>query len=79
MSVLFPVAPSRQRVQHVLQVRRQADSEFHAPAVARMLEREPRGVKKRALQARHRADIAGHAPVHAAVQRSRRRWDGRSR
>ena len=43
--------------------------ELHAPAVARMREREPCRVKKRALQARHRADIAGHAPVHAAVQR----------
>src|SRR5580765_5275560 len=34
-----------------------------------MLEREPFRVKKRALQAGHRADIAWHAPVNATVHR----------
>src|SRR6266571_5343163 len=69
MSFSFAVAPSRQRVQYFLQVWRQADRKFDAPAVARMLERDPFRMKKRALQAGHRANVARHAPVNATVHR----------
>src|SRR6476619_1605488 len=56
-------------VKHALQVRRQLAFKFHPPAVGGMLEREPRGVEKRPVEMRDRAQIAGHAPVDAAVER----------
>ena len=34
-----------------------------------MREHEPRGVQKRALEVRHGAKVARHAPAHAAVER----------
>src|SRR4051794_28548395 len=34
-----------------------------------MGEREPRGVEKRPVEVSHRANVAGHAAVHAAVER----------
>ena len=37
--------------------------------LARMRERQPRGVQERPLEPLHGADVARHAPVDAAVQR----------
>src|SRR5438132_12007201 len=69
MSVLLAIEPSWNRAEHILQVRRQIRCELHPPAVARVVEREARGVQKRPLQMRHGADVARHAPLHTAVQR----------
>ena len=56
-------------VEHRSQVVGQRRDELHAAAVARMRERQPRGVQERPLEPLHGADVARHAPVHAAVQR----------
>jgi hypothetical protein len=53
----------------VLQVRRQIAGERHASSVARVCERQTRGVQKRAVQVQHRADVARHTAVDAAVER----------
>ena len=53
--------------------------ELHPPAVGRMREHQPRGVQERPLEMRHRAQVAGHAPVDAAVERVADDRDGRSR
>src|SRR6185312_409018 len=59
----------RQVVEHLLQVLRQRAHEFHAAFLGGMREDEPRRVQERTREVRHRAEIAGHAPVDAAVQR----------
>src|ERR1041385_937338 len=69
MSLLLAIQPPWNGIQNDLQIRRQIGDELHAAAVAWMREREPRGVEKRPLQVRNRADIAGHAAMHAAIER----------
>src|SRR5262245_42973679 len=59
----------RQLVEYTLQVRGQPAFECHAASVGGMCEDEPRGVKERAIEMRHRAQVARHAAVDAAVDR----------
>ena len=40
-----------------------------APSVRRMREHQMRGVQERPIEMRDRAQVAGHAPMDAAVQR----------
>ena len=63
------VEPLAQLVEHALQILRQLARELHPPPVVRMLEHQPRGVQKRPVEMGDRAQVAGHAPVDAAVER----------
>src|SRR5262249_53658001 len=86
MSVLFTIAgrhptactvrilPTRQRVEHLLQIRGQCGRKLHPPAVARMFERKPRGMKKRPLQMCHRADIARNTSMNTSVEGVADNW-----
>src|SRR5262245_27400555 len=69
MSILFAIAPIGKRLEHVLQICRQRRGEFHMPAVARMLEREPFRVQEWPLKMGDGADVTGYPPVDTAVQR----------
>src|SRR5262245_10983458 len=70
MSVPFAVEPpAGERVEHLLQIRRQRRSEFHSSAIPRVVEDEPRSMQERSLQVGHRPDVARYAAMDAAVQR----------
>src|SRR5262245_24848641 len=69
MSVLFAILPARERVEHVLEICRQRRSEFHASAIARVLEDEPLGMEEWPLETADGADVTGDTPVDASVQR----------
>src|SRR5262245_7044399 len=69
MSVLFAIAPTRERLEHFLQICRQRCGEFHTSSISRMREREPLRMEEWPLQAGNGADVAGDPPVNAAVQR----------
>src|SRR5262245_46557106 len=68
MSVLFAIAPAGERVQYVLQIRRQRRGKFHPPAVPRVFEGEPLGVEEWPLKMGDGADVARHPAMNATVQ-----------
>src|SRR5580765_1917798 len=59
----------RQLVEHALQILGQRAHELHSPVVGGMSEHEPRGVEEGTGEMRDGAQIAGHTPMDAAVQR----------
>src|SRR5215471_334415 len=59
----------RQLVEHALQIFGQRTREFHSPILDRMREHETRGMQERTRQMPDGAQIPGHPPVDAAVER----------
>src|SRR5262245_20220297 len=57
-----------QFLEHSPHVVRQPALERHPAPIAGMRERQTRGVQEGATEMRHRAQVARHAPVYAAVQ-----------